>query len=157
MGELAMRSAGSKVLLVLVLGQKGHQGLLGYEECHESHEAWEGHARCQSQESHESHESYESYEGQLWSKAYVYGRVSSKKQIDGTGLCRQKQAALQRAKHVLGTTNLQTMNEIISGSKPRWGKTSMRRRKKGASKSLRMTTPTFSHSSHARWRPLSGL
>ena len=46
------------------------------------------------------------------------GEWGSKKQIDGTGLCRQKQAALQRAKHVLGTTNLQTMNEIIMRPNP---------------------------------------
>ena len=51
-------------------------------------------------------------------KAFVYGRVSSKKQIDGTGFPRQKQAAMQRAKIVVGKKGLPTMNEVISGTKP---------------------------------------
>ena len=52
-------------------------------------------------------------------KAYVYRRVSSKKQIDGTGFPRQKQAALQRAKLVVGKRmNIPTCNEVISGTKP---------------------------------------
>ena len=52
-------------------------------------------------------------------KAFVYGRVSSKKQIDGTGFPRQKQAAMQRAKLVIGKKmNIPTCNEVISGTKP---------------------------------------
>ena len=52
-------------------------------------------------------------------KAYVYGRVSSKKQIDGTGFPRQKQAALQRAKLVVGKgKNITTCNEVVTGTKP---------------------------------------
>ena len=52
-------------------------------------------------------------------KAFVYGRVSSKKQIDGTGFPRQKQAALQRAKLVVGQKkSIPTCNEVISGTKP---------------------------------------
>eukprot|EP00435_Cladocopium_sp_Y103_P035969 s3651_g9.t1 len=52
-------------------------------------------------------------------KASVRGRVSSKKQIDGTGFPRQKQVALQRAKLVVGKKNrIPTCNEVISGTKP---------------------------------------
>ena len=46
------------------------------------------------------------------------GRVSSKKQIDGTGFPRQKQAALQRAKLVVGKGKFPTCNEVVSGTKP---------------------------------------
>ena len=51
-------------------------------------------------------------------KVFVYGRVSSKKQIDGTGFPRQKQAALQRAKLVVGKGKFPTCNEVVSGTKP---------------------------------------
>ena len=50
-------------------------------------------------------------------KVFVYGRVSSKKQIDGTGFPRQKQAALQRAKLVVGKGKFPTCNEVVSGYK----------------------------------------
>ena len=51
-------------------------------------------------------------------KVFVYGRVSSKKQIDGTGFPRQKQAALQQAKLVVGKGKFPTCNEVVSGTKP---------------------------------------
>lgn len=53
-------------------------------------------------------------------KAFTYARVSSKKQTDGSGLSRQKEAAQRQAKLVLGKVKgkLQTINEVVSGTKP---------------------------------------